>query len=117
MEFGLVHRRTLQQMCEKGRGGEAMTKPADERTALTTDEKLVILMEECAEVIKAASKCLRFGWDREQEGYGQNNLVLAEEVGDLLGIIRAIPLDQERIAHYSHNKLAKAEKAKAMYGK
>jgi hypothetical protein len=90
---------------------------ATQSAQLTTEEKLVILMEECAEVIKAASKCLRFGWDRKQEGYGQNDLVLAEEVGDLLGIIRAIPLDNERIAHYSHKKLAKAELAKAKFGK
>lgn len=87
------------------------------REPLTTDELLVILAEECAEVIKAATKCLRFGWDRKQKGYGQNNLVLAEEIGDLMGIIRAIPLDQERIAHFSHNKLAKAQKAKELYGK
>jgi hypothetical protein len=83
---------------------------------LTTDEKLVILMEECAEVIKAASKCLRFGFDRSQPGYGQNDLVLAAEIGDMLGMVDSLPLDAAQIAHFRANKLAKAEKAKAEFG-
>jgi len=95
-----------------------MTKPADsERTELTIDEKLVILMEECAEVIKAASKCSRFGWDREQPEYGQNDKVLAAEIGDMLGMIDSLPLDWTQIEYFRKRKLEKAEKAKAMYGR
>lgn len=32
-------------------------------TSLTQDELLVILAEEAAEVIQAATKCIRFGFD------------------------------------------------------
>lgn len=86
------------------------------RVELTTDEKLVVLMEECAEVIQAASKCLRFGFDRVQKDYGANDLILAAEVGDLLGMIDSLSLDKAQIAHFRKNKLAKAETAKALYG-
>lgn len=89
---------------------------ASERKALTTDEKLVVLMEECAEVIKAASKCLRFGYQRDQAGYGQNDKVLAGEIGDLLGMVDALPLDRALIEYCRKRKLAKAEMAKAAYG-
>lgn len=85
-------------------------------TKLTRDELLVILMEECAEVIQAASKCLRFGWDREQPEYGQNDKVLAGEVGDLLGIMDALPLDGSLIEYCRKRKLTKAEKAKERFG-
>lgn len=83
---------------------------------LTTDELLVILMEECAEVIQAASKCLRFGFTRYQPEYGNNDKVLAAEIGDLLAMVDALPLDKGQIAHFRKHKLAKAEKAKAQYG-
>lgn len=49
-------------------------------------ELLTILQEECAEVIVAASKLLRFGKEH-YEGYGDNQTVLALEVGDLLEMI------------------------------
>jgi len=83
---------------------------------LTTEEKLVILMEECGEVIVAASKCLRFGYHRQQENYGVNDDVLASEIGDVLGMIDSLPLNKDLIATFRKNKLAKAEKAKELYG-
>lgn len=49
-------------------------------------ELLVVLMEECAEVIQAASKLIRFGKE-VYEGYGDNCQVLAMEIGDLLELI------------------------------
>jgi len=94
-----------------------MTKPADERAELTTDEKLVILMEECAEVIKAASKCLRFGYTRNHPSYGDNDKVLSSEVGDLLGIVESLPLDATLMQEARETKIARAEKAKELYGK
>lgn len=84
---------------------------------LTTDELLVILMEECAEVIKAASKCLRFGYTREQPEYGVNDKVLAAEIGDVLGIVDALPLDRYQVEFFRKQKLLKAQKAKELYGK
>src|SRR5215211_1747580 len=59
---------------------------------LTRDELLVLLIEECGEVIQAATKCLRFGYDRDQPGYGVNHEVLAKELGDLTGVMDAMPL-------------------------
>lgn len=59
---------------------------------LTRDELLVLLMEEAAEIIQAASKCLRFGYDTVWPGYGRNSAVLANEVGDFWGVIDELHL-------------------------
>ena len=45
-------------------------------------ELLTILMEECAEVIQAASKIQRFGWDSEWKGETGRE-ILERELGDL----------------------------------
>lgn len=87
---------------------------ADER--LTTDELLVILMEECAEVIKAASKCLRFGFTRNHPSYGDNDKVLSSEIGDLMGIVQALPLNAELMQEARDTKLKRAQNAKKLYG-
>lgn len=87
---------------------------------LTRDELLILLIEECGEVIQAATKCLRFGWDRFQPGYGQNDVVLGSEIGDLLGVIDALPesdeAQDERLLHQAH-KIEKAERVKAEFGR
>lgn len=79
---------------------------------LTRDELLILLVEECGEVIQAATKCLRFGWDRNQPDYGVNHAVLAKEVGDLCGVIDALPLDVSIIHLFQDMKIAKAERVK-----
>jgi hypothetical protein len=84
---------------------------------LTRDEKLIVLIEECGEVIKAATKCLRFGWDRDQLGYGINHMVLAEEIGDLLGMVDSLDLNKKIITSNRGQKLAKAEHAKIQFGR
>ena len=94
-----------------------MSDTQSERARLATDELLVILMEECAEVIQAASKCLRFGYKRDQPEYGQNDKVLSGEIGDLLGIIDALPLDCALIEYCRKRKVARATEAKVKYGK
>lgn len=86
-------------------------------THFTTDDLLVLLMEECSEVIKAASKCIRFGYKREQPEYGQNDKVLSGEIGDLLGVIDALSLDHALIEYCRKRKIAKAAEAKVKYGK
>jgi NTP pyrophosphatase (non-canonical NTP hydrolase) len=83
---------------------------------LTREEKLVLLIEECGEVIQAATKCLRFGWDRDHPGYGCNKIVLAGEVGDLLGVIDSLPLNNETMSKARAAKMVKAERAKLKYG-
>ena len=68
---------------------------------------LACLMEEAGEVTQAAGKCLRFGLERHQPGYGVNDHVLAAEVGDLLGIADALGLSSERIEQHRKAKLGK----------
>ena len=48
------------------------------------EELLVILQEECAEVIQSASKCRRFGIDNTySKGTGTQRENLTKEIGDL----------------------------------
>jgi NTP pyrophosphatase (non-canonical NTP hydrolase) len=51
-------------------------------------ELLLIVQEECAEVIQAVSKCERFGIDNYKPGKPKTNREhLEEEVGDLLAML------------------------------
>lgn len=60
-----------------------------------TKEILLILQEECAEVIQAVSKCFRFGPDQVKPGKNQTNIqMLQEELGDLLAMIELL-VDQK----------------------
>lgn len=84
---------------------------------LTREDLLVLLIEECGEVIQAATKCLRFGFDADHGmGYGRNDFVLAKEVGDLVAIIDALKLDPLAMDLTYKAKIAKAEAAKERYG-
>ena len=94
-----------------------MSTPIPYSLPLTQDEKLVLLIEECGEVIQAATKCLRFGYDREWPDYGVNSKVLAKELGDLIGVVDSLPLDWSTIADFRRMKMPKAEHAKASIGK
>ena len=80
------------------------------------DELLVLLIEECGEVIQAATKCLRFGFERLQPSYGVNCLVLAQEVGDVLGVVDALHLDIRLMEQCRLTKIQRAEEAKTKYG-
>jgi hypothetical protein len=86
-------------------------------TTLTRDELLVLLIEECGEVIQAATKCLRFGYDVDHGvDYGNNKLALSREIGDLLGVAEALPLDAIVVDVMRASKISRAENAKAKYG-
>lgn len=52
-------------------------------------ERLVVLMEECGEVIQAAANILRFGWDSQYAGI-TNAQRLRDEMDDVQGMIWAI---------------------------
>ena len=61
---------------------------------LSREELLVLLIEECGEVIQAATKCLRFGFNVDHGlGYGNNWRVLSSELGDLLGVVDGLGVD------------------------
>lgn len=53
-------------------------------------ERLVILQEECAEVIKAAAKILRHGYDSDNKGQMKENnrRQLEKELGDVEHAVR-----------------------------
>lgn len=54
-------------------------------------ETLLILMEECAEVTQAISKCFRFGPDQLKPGKERTNInMLEEEIGDLMAMIELL---------------------------
>lgn len=85
---------------------------------LTRDELLILLIEECGEVIQAATKCLRFGFDADHGvGYGRNDLMLAKECGELAACCQALDLDQETGEKAFDGKIARAETAKEKYGR
>ena len=87
-------------------------------TRLTQKELLVLICEEAAEVIQAATKCLRFGYDTIGPGdHGMNSEVLAREAGQLFACVSAAGL-MHRDSFYDahHEKIAKAEAAKSSFG-
>jgi NTP pyrophosphatase (non-canonical NTP hydrolase) len=87
-------------------------------TRLSRDDLLVLLVEECGEVIQAATKCLRFGFDVDNgTGYGNNRDVLSKEVGDLLGIIDALALSTSPMEEARLTKIDRAERAKRLFGR
>lgn len=76
------------------------------------DQALLILAEECAEVIQATSKCQRFGWDGQHPSNSKSNrLRLEEEIGDVLAMIEILTanhqLSTENIQQAKYQKFAK----------
>ncbi len=56
-----------------------------------TREILLILQEECAEVIQSVSKCFRFGPDQIKPNKPQTNIkMVEEELGDVLAMIELL---------------------------
>jgi hypothetical protein len=56
-----------------------------------TREILIILQEECAEVIVEISKCFRFGPDQIMQGLEETNIQrLQKELGDLTAMIELL---------------------------
>lgn len=83
---------------------------------LTLDDLYTLLYEEAAEVIKAATKCERFGPARYYPGYGLNKDALAREIGELNAVTDALKsnlkLDPKLIKAAKRQKLTRAAKAK-----
>lgn len=87
---------------------------------LTREELLVLLIEECGEVIQAATKCLRFGYAVDHgTGYGMNVEALAKELGELAAVQDELPLSghcRAILARARDGKIERAEAAKEKYG-
>ena len=85
---------------------------------LSREELLVLLIEECGEVIQAATKCLRFGFNVDHGlDYGNNWRVLSSEVGDLLGVVDGLGVDGAALVESRATKLQRAAIAKRQYGR
>jgi|TARA_B100001093_G_scaffold241450_1_gene231176 NTP pyrophosphatase (non-canonical NTP hydrolase) len=73
------------------------------------DECLVILAEECAEVIQCTSKVMRFPEDDEK-----NRARLTKELGDLQCLIdltcKHLDIDQEDVLMWSNKKVEKLKR-------
>lgn len=76
-------------------------------------ELLTVLMEECAEVIQEASKCIRFGIDAEYKGQTARE-ALEKEIGDLYCMIDLLVANDlitfDRIHECSEEKYEKLKK-------
>ena len=81
---------------------------------------MFILQEECAEVIQAISKCLRFGIDNYKPGKPKTNREhLAEEIGDLIAMIELCYdndiVDPLQVKEAQHRKFDKLKKWSTIY--
>ena len=75
-----------------------------------TREILIILQEECAEVIVEISKCFRFGPDQIMQGLDITNIQrLQKELGDTLAMIELL-VDKD--VGITNEGLLEAKKAK-----
>lgn len=84
-------------------------------TDFTRDELLTLLIEECAEVIQCATKCQRFGEEYRHPTYydGKTNLrALTEEMGDVMGVVRALELDADAMFKSANTKMQRAKEAR-----
>lgn len=71
-------------------------------------EVLTILMEECAEVIQAASKMIRFGREERPDNGVQNDQHLGIEIGELFEMINMT--NMERLIFEGDISLGRARK-------
>ena len=85
-----------------------------------TQEILLILQEECAEVTQAVSKCFRFGIDNVKPGKPLTNRHhLENELGDLLAMVDLLEqfgeIDRHNIEKAKHGKFEKLKQWSSIY--
>jgi len=85
-----------------------------------TQEILLILQEECAEVTQAVSKCFRFGIDNVKPGRPLTNRQhLENELGDLLAMVDLLKqfneIDLNNIEKAKHEKFEKLKQWSSIY--
>jgi NTP pyrophosphatase (non-canonical NTP hydrolase) len=71
-------------------------------------EALIILQEECAEVIQAVSKCYRFGLDNSHKSGVTQRANLELEIGDMLALVDI--LVEQGVINLSNLDVAKLNK-------
>jgi hypothetical protein len=86
---------------------------------IKTQEALVILQEECAEVIQEVSKCFRFGIDNLNKDGVKHSIVLEKEVADMLCMVDILiaqgVLDPSRLDEGKIEKQTKLKKWSKLY--
>ena len=86
---------------------------------IKTQEALVILQEECAEVIQEVSKCFRFGINDLNKDGIKHSLVLEKEVADMLCMVDILVeqgiLDPTRLNEGKVEKQTKLKKWSNLY--
>ena len=84
-----------------------------------TSEALVILQEECAEVIQEVSKCFRFGINDLNKDGIKHSVVLEKEVADMLCMVDILVeqgiLDLARLSAGKIEKQTKLKKWSKLY--
>lgn len=78
-------------------------------------ERLVLLAEECAEVIQAVTKILRHGWESSYEDGTTNLEQLRTEIDDVFSVVWAMRLEGEIPAGFNHPEEVWERKKKWMY--
>jgi len=86
---------------------------------IKTQEALVILQEECAEVIQEVSKCFRFGINDLNKDGIKHSVVLEKEVADMLCMVDILiaqgVLDPSRLNAGKIEKQTKLKKWSKLY--
>lgn len=77
-----------------------------------TQEALIILQEECAEVIQSISKCYRFGFDSTHKNGITQRSNLEEEIGDMLSLVDY--LISHGVINRDNLEIAKANKVEKL---
>lgn len=85
-----------------------------------TQEALIILQEECAEVVQEVSKIFRFGIDTLNHKTGlKHSTMLEMEVGDMLALVDILVeqgvLDQDGLDIAKENKINKLKQWSSLY--
>lgn len=77
-------------------------------------ERLACLIEECGEVIQAATKVLRHGYESNYDNGEINRYALEREIGDLQCVVRVMldahDIDEEAVAYAQLEKLPRLKK-------
>ena len=89
--------------------------------ALTHDDIVELVIEEAAEVILAAQKVKRFGFDRIHPGHEHNGVALFRELGDLAASIEAIlsryPVARHATLHDAFDNAMRTKISRALAAK